>query len=61
MNVKQLKACLEGVPDNMEVMIPDVEGDFEFTFPSVAEVREIKFSEGTRNGPRAKDNVFIIE
>lgn len=45
MKIKELKEKLKNMPDDMDVMIPRVDGDAMFTLLETVEVRSIRFHE----------------
>lgn len=57
MTIKQLKEKIKELPDNMEVFIEKENGDFAYTIVEEAEVKKLKFSDGTLI---AHDEVFLI-
>jgi len=57
MNAGQLKKLIENVPDNMDVMIEQMNTEYQFSLAGTAEIRTVKFSDGKL---KAKDDCFVI-
>lgn len=61
MTIRELKAKITDLPDDMDVFIHQCENDFGHSICESAEVKEISFSEGSWSaGPVAHDKVFLI-
>lgn len=61
MTVKELKAKIETLPENMEVFVAERKTDFTYGLVNSAHVMEINFSEEPDSKPLACDTVLVLD
>ena len=57
MNVKQLKAIIENLPDNTDVFVTQLNTDYDTALVETAELRSVKFVDGDVD---AEETVLVI-